>query len=162
LLALALYSAARDRLFLGLFGFTLIALLTLSAANGHLDQLPGLRLFAFWRGQGVIALSLLLCAAWLQMLLKYAGTRQGTTPWQPGVAGAQRGGAAVAAPGRPDLGPVARVRAQLQLLPYGLSLPRRVAWLVDPGRRRIAMAWPLAALALLAFAGMVPAYLATR
>src|SRR5690606_4971285 len=36
LLALALYSAARDRLFLGLFGFNLVVLLTLSAGNGHL------------------------------------------------------------------------------------------------------------------------------
>jgi len=162
LLALALYSAARDRLFLGLFGFTLIALLTLSAANGHLYQLPGLRLFAFWRGQGVIALSLLLCAAWLQMLLKYAGTRQGTTAWKTWIDGASLGVAALAALCLLNLGPVARVMAQLQLLPYGISLLLGVALLVDAGRRRIAMAWPLAALALLTFAGMVLADLATR
>src|SRR5690606_10914223 len=129
LLALALYSAARDRLFLGLFGFTLIALLTLSAANGHLYQLPGLRLFAFWRGQGVIALSLLLCAAWLQMLLKYAGTRQGTTAWKTWIDGASLGVAALAALCLLNLGPVARVMAQLQLLPYGISLLLGVALL---------------------------------
>src|SRR5690606_22587765 len=45
LLALALYSAARDRMFLALFGFTAVAMLALSALNGHLYQVPGLRLF---------------------------------------------------------------------------------------------------------------------
>src|SRR5690606_35870965 len=162
LLALALYSAARDRLFLGLFGFTLVVLLTLSAGNGHLYQVPGLRLFAFWRGQGVVALSLLMCAAWLQMLLRYAGMGQGATAWKAWVDGVSLGVAALAALCLLNLAPVARVMEQLQLLPYGISLLLGVALLVDAGRRRIAMAWPLAALALLALAGVVLADLATR
>src|SRR5690606_35227894 len=61
-----------------------------------------------------------------------------------------------------NLAPVARVMEQLQLLPYGISLLLGVALLVDAGRRRIAMAWPLAALALLTLAGVVLADLATR
>ena len=162
LLALALYSAARDRLFLGLFGFTVVALLALSAGNGHLYQFPGLRLFAFWRGQGVIALSLLLCAVWLQMLLKYAGTRQGGLAWRHWINGASLGAAALAGLCLLNLAPVARVVGQLQLLPYGISLLLGVALLVDAGRRRIAMAWPLAGLALVTFAGVVLADLATR
>ena len=162
LLALALYSAARDRLFLGLFGFTLITLLTLSAGNGHLYQLPGLRLFAFWRSQGAIALSFLLCATWLQMLLKYAGPGPGGTGWKTWIDGVSLGVVALAGLCLLNLAPVARMVEQLQLLPYGISLLLGVALLVDAGRRRIAMAWPLATLALLTLAGVVLADLATR
>src|SRR5690606_11799025 len=45
LLALALCSAARARLFLAQFGFTVVALLALSAVNGRLYRVPGLRMF---------------------------------------------------------------------------------------------------------------------
>jgi len=75
LLVLALYSAARDRTFLALFGCAAIALLTLAAANGHLYEVPGLRWLGGWSGNGVMALELLLCATGLQLLLEYSATR---------------------------------------------------------------------------------------
>ncbi len=161
-LALALYSAARDRMFLGLFGFALATLLTLSAGNGHLYQLPGLRLFAFWRSQGVIALSLLLCAAWLQMLLQYVEMRQGRVAWKPWVDGMSLAVAALAALCLLNLAPLAGPIQRLQIIPYGLSLLLGIALLVDGARRRIAMAWPLASLAVFTLAGVVLAELAIR
>jgi len=162
LLALALYSAARDRLFLGLFGFALATLLTLAAGNGHLYQVPGLRLFAFWRSQGVIALSLLLCAAWLQMLLKYVEMRQGRVAWKPWVDGMSLAVAALAALCLLNLDALERPMQHVQVVPYGLSLLLGLALLVDGGRRRIAMAWPLAVLALSTLAGVILAELASR
>ena len=76
LLALALFSAARDRLFLWLFGCTTLTLLALAAANGHLYQAQGLRWLAGWGAQGMLALGFLLCAALPQLLQHYAGTRE--------------------------------------------------------------------------------------
>lgn len=162
LLALALYSAARDRLFLGLFGLTLALLLMLSAGNGHLYQLPGLRLFASWGSQGVVALSLLLCAAWLQMLLRYVGMRPGRVAWKPWVDGLSLATAVLAALCLLNLPALAQPMLRLRAVPYALSLLLGMAMLVDGGRRRIAMAWPLAALAACTLAGAVLADLATR
>jgi diguanylate cyclase (GGDEF)-like protein len=72
LLGLALYSAARDRSFLALFGSACVALLLLAAENGHLYLLPVLDRLSIWRGSGLLALELLFEAAALQMLLRYA------------------------------------------------------------------------------------------
>jgi len=162
LLALALYSAARDRMFLGLFGFTLGVLVTLSAGNGHLYQIPGLRLFAFWRGQGVIALSLLLCAAWLQILLRYAGEAPGERRWKPLVDAMSLALAALAGLCLLNLASLVWMIEQLQTVPYLLTLLVSIALLVEAGRRRVPMAWALAALVLLTLAGVVVAELATR
>src|SRR3546814_7963317 len=63
LLALALFSAARDRLFMTLFGCATLTLLTFSAINGHLYQVHGLRWLAGWGVQGLLALQFLLCAS---------------------------------------------------------------------------------------------------
>src|SRR3546814_3855310 len=76
LLALALFSAARDRLFMTLFGCATLTLLTFSAINGHLYQVHGLRWLACWGVQGLLALQFLLCASLPQLLLRYAGTRR--------------------------------------------------------------------------------------
>ncbi|MGJ4804510.1 diguanylate cyclase [Luteimonas sp. SDU82] len=162
LLALALYSAARDRLFLGLFGFALATLLTLSAVNGHLYQFPGLRLFAFWRSQGVIALSLLLCAAWLQMLLRYVEMHQGRMAWKSWVDGVSLAAVALAGLCLLNLPALVRPVLQGQIVAYCLALLLALALLVDGGRRRIAMAWPMVALTLCTLAGVVFAELAIR
>ncbi|MGN6513018.1 MAG: GGDEF domain-containing protein, partial [Lysobacteraceae bacterium] len=77
LLALALYSAAREASFLALAGCAGVALLLVAASNGHLYAVPLLRLLAAWRGQGLWALGLLFCAAVLQLLLRYADLRAG-------------------------------------------------------------------------------------
>ena len=80
LLGLALYSAARDRSFLALFGSACVALLLLAAENGHLYLLPVLGLLSIWRGSGLLALELLFDAAALQMLLRYAQLHAGGLP----------------------------------------------------------------------------------
>src|SRR5690606_10997430 len=162
LLALALYSAARDRLFLALFGFTVVALLALSAVNGHLYQVPGLHMFAFWRSQGVVALVMLLCAAWLQMLLQYAGMDRERVRWKglvDGVSLALVGLVALCLLNVPQL---ARTLAQVQVVPFGLALVLGLALLVDAARRRTLMALPLAALAVLALAGVILLELSAR
>ncbi len=80
LLGLALYSAARDRSFLALFGSACVALLLLAAENGHLYLLPVLGRLSIWRGSGLLALELLFDAAALQMLLRYAQFHAGGLP----------------------------------------------------------------------------------
>lgn len=77
LLALALYSAARDRSFLALFACGCSALLLLLAENGHLYMLPGLSLLSAWRGAGWWVLGLLFTATALNVLPRYAGLRAG-------------------------------------------------------------------------------------
>ena len=77
LLALALYSAARERSFLALFACAASALLVLAAQNGHLYQLPGLGLLSSWHVAGLWVLWLLFAACALQVLLRYAGLRGG-------------------------------------------------------------------------------------
>ena len=162
LLALALYSAARDRLFLALFGFAAVALLALSALNGHLYQVPGLRLFAFWRSQGVVALVMLLCAAWLQMLLQYAGMDQGRVRWKGVVDGVSLALVGLVALCLLNVPQLARVLAQVQAVPFGLALLLGLVLLVDAARRRTLMALPLTALAVLALAGVVLLELSMR
>ncbi|WP_202844490.1 diguanylate cyclase [Luteimonas saliphila] len=162
LLALALFSAARDRTFLALFAFASVALLALSAVNGHLYQVPGLRAFAFWRVQGVIALVMLLCAAWLQMLLQYAGMNQTRSRWKSLVDGVSLVLVALVALCLLNVPQVARVLPQVQVVPFGLALLLGLLLLIDAVRRRTLMAWPLAALAILTLAGVVLLELSTR
>ncbi len=71
LLMLALYLAARDRIYLAFFGANALALLLMAAANGHLYQVPFIGLLGFWRGLGLWALGLLFLAAMLQLLRRY-------------------------------------------------------------------------------------------
>jgi len=162
LLALALYSAARDRMFLALFGFTAVALLALSAINGHLYQVPGLRLFAFWRSQGLVALVMLLCAAWLRMLLQYAGMDRERVRLKGLVDGVSLGLVGLVALCLLNVPQLAGVLAQVQVAPLGLALVLGLALLVDAARRRTLMALPLMVLAVLALAGVVLLELSMR
>ncbi|MDH5832249.1 GGDEF domain-containing protein [Luteimonas sp. M1R5S18] len=162
LLALALFSAARDRMFLALFAFTGVALLALSAVNGHLYQLPVLRGFAFWRTQGVIALVMLLCAAWLQMLLQYAGLAQRRARWKPLVDGVSLALVALVALCLLNLPQVSRVLATGQVVPFAIALGLGLVLLGDAARRRTLMALPLAALAVLVLAGVLVLELSSR
>lgn len=75
LVMLALFYAAHDRTFLAYFGFALSALLMLAALNGHLYLLPGFRMLAPWRDQGVSVLTMLFSAAALQIFMRYADVR---------------------------------------------------------------------------------------
>jgi len=75
LLALALFSAARDRMFLAFFGYATITLLMLAAVNGHLYQMRWFAWFAAWGVSGLLALAMLYSASLLQILLQYCGTR---------------------------------------------------------------------------------------
>ncbi len=80
LIALVLYSAARERSFLAAFGCAVVSLLLLTAINGHLYQLPGFGLLAAWGAQSIWALVLLFSAAVIHLLLRYADLRDGLTP----------------------------------------------------------------------------------
>lgn len=77
LLALSLYSAARERAFLALAACSGVGLLLAAASNGHLYAAPLLGAFAAWRGAGLWSLDLLFCASMLQLLLRYADLRDG-------------------------------------------------------------------------------------
>jgi len=155
LLALALFSAARDRLFLALFAYIVVTLVTLAAVNGHLYRLPGLRAFAFWRGQGLYALGMLLSAAWLQMLLQYAGADSVRRLGRRVVDVASLVLVAVAALCLLNVaalsGPLLGFGAWFWMLALLLGL----AVLVDAGKRRVSMAWPLAMLTALTLVGVV-------
>lgn len=147
LLSLALFSAAHDRLFLGLFGNTLLTLLALAAINGHLYLVSGFRWLGNWGAQGLLAIGCLLCASTLQMLLHYTSERQrGTT--------AARVVDVICA--------VLVALAVLCLLDLRILLPwlqslAMLAWvstavialvlILMAIRRRVPMAWPLALLA---------------
>lgn len=72
MLMLALYAAARERIYLLFFGTTMVTLLLMAADNGHLYQVPFLGLLSAWRGQGLWALNLLFLASMLQLLLRYS------------------------------------------------------------------------------------------
>ena len=155
LLALALFSAARDRLFLTLFGCATLTLLTFSAVNGHLYQVRGLRWLAGWGVQGLLALQFLLCASLPQLLLRYAGTRRVHQATTRVIDIACIGMAGLAAVCLLDLQPLVR---WLQPLAIAARIATALAclWLVfDAAHRRIPMGWPLATLAILTVAASV-------
>ena len=72
LVALALFSAVRDRVYLALLAFAGSALAWLPAANGHLYVWPGVRWLALWGPHGIWALALLHCTAGLWLARRYA------------------------------------------------------------------------------------------
>jgi diguanylate cyclase (GGDEF)-like protein len=72
-IALSLYGATRDRVFLALSGFLASAFAVLLAVNGHLYALPWLRWFGAWRMAGIWALALLAASSALLVLRQYAG-----------------------------------------------------------------------------------------
>lgn len=162
LLALALYSAARDRMFLAFCSFSVLTLLTMAAFNGHLYSVPGLRAFALWGDMGLWALAMLYAVAWLQMLVQYVGLA--------GVAARARRVVdaycvvlvALAALCLLDIAPLAPWMQPVATSAWALSVVAGLGILVDAGRRRVSMAWPLALMSLLTFAGAVLMELSAR
>lgn len=152
LLALALFSAARDRLFLTLFGCATLTLITLSAINGHLYQVHGLRWLAAWGVQGLLALQFLLCASLPQLLLRYASTRRLHPGITRGIDIACIAMAVLAAVCLLDLQPLVRWLLPLSLLSRAACALACLWLVVDAARRRLPMGWPLAILAVLTIA----------
>ena len=149
LLALALFSAARDSLFLTLFGCAALTLLTLAAVNGHLYQVQGLRWLALWGAQGLLALQFLLCASLPQLLMRYAGTRRAHPGVARGVDIACVAMALLAATCLLDLQPMLRWLQPLTMVARVACALACMGLVLDAARRRLPMAWPLAILALL-------------
>ncbi len=162
LLALALFSASRDRMFLAFFAFSLLALFTVATINGHLYQLPGIGRYALWGDMGLLALAFLFGAAWLQMLMQYVGLSSSLAPAKRAIDGyciAMVAGAAacllhidVLSPWMQSFATAAWVVAAV------LSL----IMLVDAGRRRVPMAWPLAVVSALTSIGALLMELSAR
>ena len=71
-IALSLFAAARDRVFLALAGFLVASLAVLLALNGHLYTISWLRWFGAWRMAGIFALILLAGASALLVMQRYA------------------------------------------------------------------------------------------
>jgi diguanylate cyclase (GGDEF)-like protein len=162
LVMLALFYAAHDRTFLAFFGFALSALLMVAAANGHLYLLPGFRMLASWREQGIVALTMLFSAAVLQILMRYADLRAAAPRW----------------------GAVTHAGCALLLVIAGLALlglqplrgPLQIAslsgWLgasfasiaisMSAARRRVPMAGPVAACWVLAALAVTATLLSSR
>src|SRR5690606_28195964 len=152
MLALSLYAAARDRVFLTLFACTGTLALMLAGLNGHLYALPGLRVLAQWRLAGLWALVFVFLASWVQLIQQYA--------W---------GGAAPASVARAIRIAFWSLVAVAGVCLAGLGLPVWIwghvafaCWLLvgagslvllaGAARRRVAMAWPLVVLLLMIFA----------
>jgi diguanylate cyclase (GGDEF)-like protein len=149
LLALALYSAARDRMFLAFFAFSLLALATLATVNGHLYQVPGLRLFAAWGAMGLGALAFLSGAGWLQVVAMYIGLANSHAAAKRAIDGycvALVGGAALCLLDLDVLAPWMQSFASAALAVAALL---GLVMLVDAGLRRVPMAWALAVMTLL-------------
>lgn len=155
LLTLALYSAARERSFLALFGCASVALLLLAAENGHLYLLPGLGLLAAWHGAGLWALGMLFCAAVLQMLLRYADLRDGVPPGARLFNGYCIALIALAALCLLDLRMLQSWLQSLVALAWLGSGIAALVILADAVRRRVPMAWSILLLAALTVAAML-------
>ncbi|NZA26699.1 GGDEF domain-containing protein [Luteimonas sp. SJ-92] len=143
LLALALYGAARDRTFLLLFACATLALLMLAAINGHLYAMPVLGLFAAWQAQGMWALVFLFLACWLKLVEHYVGADglgAAVTRALRVAVGMLLLLAAICLLDLRLLDPVMQPLAALGWVASGLG---GMALLMDAGRRRVAMAWPL-------------------
>src|SRR5690606_33101972 len=112
--------------------------------------------------QGLVALVMLLCAAWLRMLLQYAGMDRERVRLKGLVDGVSLGLVGLVALCLLNVPQLAGVLAQVQVAPLGLALVLGLALLVDAARRRTLMALPLMVLAVLALAGVVLLELAMR
>ena len=149
LLALALFSAARDRTFLAFFGYCIVALLLLAAGNGHLFQLPVFGVLSAWRAQGIWALGLLFSAVALQTLQRYAGARI-TMPREvrfiDGYCIALVALAGLCLLGLPGVGLVISPIATVAWIGAAMG---SLLLIVDAARRRVPMAWPIALLTAL-------------
>ena len=72
IVALSLFAAVRDRVYLALLAFAASALAWLPAANGHAYAWPGINMLALWGAHGVWALGFLHCAAAAWLAQRYA------------------------------------------------------------------------------------------
>lgn len=149
LLALALYSAARDRSFLALFGSACMALLLLAADNGHLYLMPMLGELSLWRGAGLWALSLLFDAAALQMLMRYAQLRVARLPAARLLDGYCIAMVALSAICLLDLRPLDPWLQPLVTVAWIGTAICAVFVLMEAVRRRIPMAWAILLLVVL-------------
>lgn len=162
LLALALFSAARDRMFLAFFAFSLLALLTLATVNGHLYLLPGLRAFALWGDMGLWAVAFVFAASWLQMLMQYVGLAATQPPAKRAIDGyciAMVAGAAVCLL---DIGVLTPWMQSFATAAWAVTIAISLLMLVDAGVRRVPMAWPLAVISLLTGVGALLMELSAR
>lgn len=137
---LALYSAARDQLFLLFAGSTAMALLFLAAFNGHLYTLPGASALGMLGARGFWLLMLAYNAMALWVLLRFADTRVSANALVRSLA---------------HLVPVTATAAALMLLPdrvlsgwhqaiatsaWMLAMPASMAAMLDGARRGKPMA----------------------
>jgi diguanylate cyclase (GGDEF)-like protein len=162
LITLALYGAARDRIYLLFFGANTAAMLLLAAQNGHLYQLPFFGLLSVWRGQGIWAIGLLFVALTLQLLQRYAHTHQ----VRPKLAAwVDRYCLALSAM-------AAACLLRLEIMDAWLPVLGTLAWVVaalaglaliiDGVRRRVQMALPVAVLAGLTLSAALVTEVLTR
>ncbi|TKR34064.1 diguanylate cyclase [Luteimonas gilva] len=162
LVMLALFYAAHDRVFLAYFGFALSALLMLAALNGHLYLLPGFRALAPWREQGVAALTMIFCAAAVQIYLRYADLRT-LSPRAARAANALcatlLGIAGLCLLGLDALRGAMQTASMLGRLAASFGC---IAISVDAARRKLPMAWPIAAMSVLTGVAAIVAELLSR
>ena len=162
LLALALFSAARDRMFLAFFAFSLVALLALATINGHLYLLPGIGAFALWGDMGLWALAFLFAAAWLQVLLQYVGLAASNPAAKRAIDGYCLVLVACTALCLLNLDVLTPWVQSFVTAGWTVASVASLITLVDAGIRRVPMAWPLAVLALLTGIGAVLMELSAR
>lgn len=155
LLALALFSAARDRLFLALFGSTLVILLALGAVNGHLYQLTGFRWLGGWGGQGLLALGFLLCASLLQLMPRYTGARRNHVELVRIIDAISIMIVALAVLCMLDLPVLTPWLLSSAMLTWAATAAIALALILMAIRRRVPMGWPLAVLALATLVAVV-------
>ena len=154
LMSLSLYAAARDRVFLTLATCTGVLAATLAALNGHLYTVPGLRMLAHLQSAGLWALVFVLLATWVRLIQQYVVADQ------PGLWVDRAGGvlfwallaAAAACLVGAGLGVPGWFWHRLSGVAWLLTGVGSLAALVDAGRRRVAMAWLMAALLLVILA----------
>ena len=150
MLSLSLYAAARDRVFLTLAACAGVLAATLAAVNGHLYAVPGVRLLAHFQSAGPWALVFVFLATWVRLIQQYVGVEH-PGPWLDRVANvlfwALLGAAAACLVGV-GLGLPAWFWHQVSVGAWILVGAGSLGALAGAARRRVAMAWPLAALLL--------------
>lgn len=162
LVMLALFYAAHDRAFLAYFGFALSALLMLTALNGHLYLLPGFRLLAPWREQGISALTMIFSAAALQIFLRYADLRAVSPRATRAANGLSAGLLAIAGLCLLGLESLRGPMHSASMLGWLSASFGCIAISVDAARRKVPMAWPIAVLCVLTGLAAIVAELLSR
>lgn len=152
MLALSLYAAARDPVFLTLFACTGTLALMLAGLNGHLYAIPGLRLLAQWGVSGLWALVFVFLASWVRLIQQYAWAGETPEPMARGIRVAFWTLVAAACICLAGLGLPVSIWAAVANGCWMLVSVGSLLLLVGAARRRVPMAWPLVALLLMVFA----------